>query len=125
MLGIADDTTFQIIPPFAHFHACSMLRDVLNHVYFDKRSLFLAGLRKTLEKANKKNGDKYKAFSFEYLKGDVRKPVLAIVPSFSSSVVVRLIPVVCWPSLSSPHCSCTAPLIFILLVFSCSCLNRA
>lgn len=71
-----------------------LFRDVLNHVYFDKRSLFLAGLRKTLEKANKKNGEKYKAFSFEYLKGDVRKPVLSIVPSFSSSVVVRLIPVV-------------------------------
>eukprot|EP01033_Poteriospumella_lacustris_P005404 gene5401-3849_t len=68
-------------------------RDVLNHVYFDKRALFLAGLRKTLEKANKKNGEKYKVFSFEYLKGDVRKPVLSIVPSFSSSVVVRLIPV--------------------------------
>lgn len=74
---------------FSYLH-----RDVLNHVYFDKRALFLAGLRKTLEKANKKNGEKYKVFSFEYLKGDVRKPVLSIVPSFSSSVVVRLIPVV-------------------------------
>lgn len=56
--------------------------------------MFLAGLRKTLEKANQKKSERYKTFSFLNLKGDVRKPVLCIQPTFSDSLVFHIIPVV-------------------------------
>lgn len=69
-------------------------RDVVNHVYFQKRALFLAALRKSLEKINIKQGERYQNFQFKPFKGDERKMILALQPSFSDAVTIRLIPTV-------------------------------
>jgi hypothetical protein len=74
-------------------------RDVLNHSYFDKRKLFLGALRKSLEQINKKDsGKRYKNFRTVLFKGDERKPLLQLQPGFSDSIVIRVIPTVCFDS---------------------------
>lgn len=69
----------------------------MNHIYFDKRRLYLAGvatlLNNSLSKSKKSPSSSYN-LSVTHFKGDSRKPILQIVPPFSSVVVVRLIPVV-------------------------------
>lgn len=71
-------------------------RDVLNHVYFIKRRLYLAVLAKHLAKQNNVDGQKYFS-SFSWFKGDFRKPILEISPPanfLKSRITVRLIPTV-------------------------------
>ncbi len=73
----------------------------MNHSYFDKRKLFLAGLRKSLEQVDKKTssnkgsvGERYKNFHTVLFKHDARKPLLQFQPGYSSSIYVRVIPVI-------------------------------
>lgn len=69
-------------------------RDILNHRYFDKRRLFLAAIFKTIQLRNKRTDDSfYGSLSICYLKGDHRKPIIELQPSFSDIYRVRLIPV--------------------------------
>ena len=70
-------------------------RDVLDHRYFDKRRLFLAGLWKTLELCDKKREQKlYSSIHSSLLKHDSRKPILEVVPRFCEHFTVRVIPIV-------------------------------
>ena len=59
----------------------------MNHVYFDKRRLYLAGVLSLLS-----NDSKYDV-SIAHFKGDSRKPIIHIA-SPSNSITIRLIPVV-------------------------------
>lgn len=62
-------------------------RDILNHVYFTKRKLYLLALWHCLEQAN------IAVVSIALFKGDGRKPILVLRPSaFKSQVSIRLIP---------------------------------
>lgn len=75
----------------------SSFRDILNHSYFDKRSLYLAGIAKSLTDLNKTHmeHDKHYTVSVGTFKGDSRKPILIVSPTFNSyGVSVRIIPVV-------------------------------
>jgi hypothetical protein len=68
-------------------------KDVLNHVYFDKKRLFLAGLWKTLQLLNKKAGyEVYSDICIIFLKGDERRPVLQLRPAHCKEYAVRLVP---------------------------------
>jgi hypothetical protein len=80
-------------------------RDILDFGYFNKRKLFLAGLRKTLEICNNKlhNKNAYHNFETVYFKCDDRKPVLQFQPVFSDSVVIRIFPTVSIPSFLLDH----------------------
>lgn len=73
-------------------------RDILNHSYFDKRSLYLAGIAKSLadlNKARSSEADKHYTVTVGTFKGDSRKPILIVSPTFNSyGVSVRIIPVV-------------------------------
>ena len=78
---------------------CQLLigRDILNHAYFDKRRLYLAGLARYLGEQTHDDLAKKYTLSFSWFKGDSRKPILEIAPSTSfmkSNIVVRLIPAV-------------------------------
>ena len=75
-------------------------RDILNYAYFQKRALYLAGVRKSLEQIHKKQqtggtatGGGYKNFKTLLMKADVKKPIIQLQPYYSESIVVRLIPV--------------------------------
>eukprot|EP01031_Cornospumella_fuschlensis_P027540 gene27540-33264_t len=101
----ASDTT---IAPFYNIDLAVMMpadlfetKDVLNHVYFDKRRLYLAGIWKTLQIAQKRlqGGDNsaepvslYSDIIPVLFKADERKPILHIRPPFPSPIVLRLIP---------------------------------
>lgn len=69
-------------------------RDVVNNVYFQKRALFLAAVRKSLEKINVKQGERYQNFQFVLFKDDDHKVILTLQPLFSDAVTIRLIPTV-------------------------------
>lgn len=67
----------------------------MDYAYFNKRKLFLAGIRKTLEKCNLKFHDNqmYRDFSVHYFKCDERKPVIVLKTPFSDELSIRIIPV--------------------------------
>jgi hypothetical protein len=72
-------------------------RDILNNIYFNKRALYLAGIRKTLLHANKLKKDQtdfYKNMKTMLFKADPRKPILQLQPYYSDSLFIRIIPVV-------------------------------
>lgn len=72
-------------------------RDVLNHSYFDKRKLYLAGLAASLKDLNKQRTDENEKYdmTIALFKGDDRKPILNIKPKFECGTFsVRIIPVV-------------------------------
>jgi hypothetical protein len=56
----------------AFFHE----KDYLNHRYHVKRALFLAGVAKALEA----NCSAFESFELVPFKGDVRKPILVLIP---------------------------------------------
>lgn len=76
------------LPPLIYIFT---YRDILNHVYFQKRALYLAAVRKSLEQINKKKETKYKNFKTLLFKADCRKPIIQLQPQYSESIVVRLI----------------------------------
>ena len=67
--------TLQLVT-FCVFMLCG--RDILNHVYFDKRKLYLLGLYNTLTKHNKEEDPLFSKISIAAFKGDLRK-VLVLV----------------------------------------------
>lgn len=73
-------------------------QDVQNHIYFDKRKLFLAVIANCLSDAsaavsNGGGGVDVGVLSFALFKGDARKPILVLQPTaFKSSFVIRIIP---------------------------------
>ncbi|RYH13594.1 hypothetical protein EON65_35290, partial [archaeon] len=106
----ASDTT---IAPFYNIDLALVMpaeffetKDVLNHVYFDKRRLYLAGVWKTLQVAQKhmqwgsggmeavgaNSTSLYKDITPVLFKADERKPILHLRPPFSSPLILRLIP---------------------------------
>ena len=84
-------------------HECFSARDILNHVYFDKRKLYLAVILKHLQSSS--SSSKFKetvdmnSITVSFLKGDTRKPIITFKPNLKSSYVIRIIPVVCQLSL--------------------------
>eukprot|EP00598_Pedospumella_elongata_P008983 CAMPEP_0184988058 /NCGR_PEP_ID=MMETSP1098-20130426/22768_1 /TAXON_ID=89044 /ORGANISM="Spumella elongata, Strain CCAP 955/1" /LENGTH=374 /DNA_ID=CAMNT_0027512721 /DNA_START=17 /DNA_END=1138 /DNA_ORIENTATION=- len=74
-------------------------RDILNHVYFDKRKLYLLGLYNTLTKHNKEEDPLFSKISIAAFKGDLRKPILVLDAPFAlkgcpNGFSIRLIPCV-------------------------------
>jgi hypothetical protein len=71
-------------------------RDILDFAYFNKRKLYLAGLRKTLEMCNAKvhGNQAYKLFEVFYFKSDDRKPILCLRPAFTDGIMIRIFPTV-------------------------------
>ena len=75
------------------FSVC--VRDMLNHGYFHKRSLYLAGVCKVLKETKKgKEQPLIGDVTVLYFKGDTRKPILEVRPTFSSKVAIRIFPIV-------------------------------
>lgn len=54
-------------------------RDILNHVYFDKRKLYLLGLYNTLIKHNSEETPLFSKISIAAFKGDLRKVCLSAI----------------------------------------------
>lgn len=59
---------------------CFEERDILNHIYFDKRKLYLSAIAEALSKDESCND-----ISVSNFKGDSRKPILVIKPKFKRS----------------------------------------
>lgn len=72
---------------------CFSSRDILNHIYFDKRKLYLAVILKHLKSSFKDTID-MSSVNVSFLKGDTRKPILTLKPNLKTSYVIRVIPVV-------------------------------
>jgi U3 small nucleolar RNA-associated protein 22 len=66
---------------------CFEERDILNHIYFDKRKLYLSAIAEALSKDETCNN-----ISVCNLKGDSRKPILVIKPNIkrSKNITVRI-----------------------------------
>ena len=74
---------------------CFTPRDILNHVYFDKRKLFLGVIMKQLKSSSKfKDTVDESSIVVSFLKGDTRKPIITLKPNLKTSYVIRIIPVV-------------------------------
>ena len=75
---------------------CFDPRDILNHVYFDKRKLYLATIIRQLMSPCLKFKDTIDISSIKvaFFKGDTRKPIVCFKPNFKCPYVVRVIPVV-------------------------------
>jgi U3 small nucleolar RNA-associated protein 22 len=70
---------------------CFDSKDIANHVYFDKRKLYLGVLLHQLQK--KENTSRFGSDIYvTCLKGDTRKPVIVMKPSKKTPYVVRLFP---------------------------------
>ena len=66
-------------------------RDLLNHVYFDKRKLYLSVIATSLRNCLLLDTDSVR---ISYFKGDPRKPIILAKPNFKTKYVVRIIPIV-------------------------------
>lgn len=77
-------------------HECFTPRDILNHVYFDKRKLYLGVIVKHLKSSSSKFKDTVdvSSINISFLKGDTRKPIITLKPNMKTSYVIRIIPAV-------------------------------
>jgi hypothetical protein len=75
---------------------CFASRDILNHVYFDKRKLYLGVILKHLLAATSRFNESVDrgSINVSFLKGDTRKPIITLKPNLKTSYVIRVIPVV-------------------------------
>jgi U3 small nucleolar RNA-associated protein 22 len=70
---------------------CMEERDILNHVYFDKRKLYLVAITEALSKnASKLLLDGDNCINYAFFKGDNRKPIISLTPSTKKKVVIRI-----------------------------------
>ena len=69
--------------------SCFDARDILNHVYFDKKLLFLAAIADILRSEGICD-----TIHVSMLQGDTRKPYLLIKPNFKCRYAVRIFPCV-------------------------------
>ena len=69
--------------------SCFDAKDILNHVYFDKKLLFLASVADILRSAGICS-----SIQVSMLQGDSRKPYLVIEPNYKCRYVVRIFPCV-------------------------------
>lgn len=70
---------------------CMEERDILNHLYFDKRKLYLVAITDALYKnANTLLLDGDNRINYAYFKGDSRKPILSLIPSTKKKVAIRI-----------------------------------
>lgn len=68
-------------------------RDILNHIYFDKRKLYLAVIARELFESVDLIATN-DGLWLSLLKGDDRKPILLLRPNFKTKYTIRLIPTV-------------------------------
>ena len=65
-------------------------KDILNHAYFDKRKLYVAGIASALK--HKSAADLIKSTNFAFFQGDERKPIIIVKPQLKNmqNITIRI-----------------------------------